>query len=93
MIFILGGEERLFLSLVYLFLVFSRFSDQGIPSSTALNANGRPEAGMGVAVEDVDGNGLMDLYVTNFEDESNTLMLQIAPLVGQRWQGCVTARR
>ena len=53
-----------------------RFSEQGLPSGVAVNANGEAEGGMGVAAGDVDGNGLTDLFVTNFSHESNSLYLQ-----------------
>ncbi|MCA9144048.1 MAG: CRTAC1 family protein [Planctomycetales bacterium] len=50
-----------------------RFSDRGPDSGTSTNRYGAREAGMGVAVGDVDGNGQFDLFVTNFYDETNTL--------------------
>jgi hypothetical protein len=37
---------------------------------------GQAMAGMGVAVGDVDGNGMIDLYVTHLGSETNTLWLQ-----------------
>lgn len=51
------------------------FTDHGYESGAALSATGKPEAGMGVDVADVDGNGLSDLHVTNFSMEANALYL------------------
>ena len=39
----------------------------------ALDANGRAQANMGIAIGDYDRNGLLDLYITHFEGEWNTL--------------------
>lgn len=39
----------------------------------AVNVNGSPQANMGIAVGDYDGNGFLDLYVTHFHAEWNTL--------------------
>lgn len=47
--------------------------EQGLISGVAANRYGAPEAGMGIAVGDVDGDLRLDLYVTNFFDETNTL--------------------
>ena len=47
--------------------------EQGIASGLAFNAAGKAEGCMGIAVGDVDGNGQLDLHVTNFYNESNTL--------------------
>src|SRR5437588_8689277 len=49
------------------------FEEVGYPSGVALNENGREQAGMGVAVGDYDNDGLIDFYITNFSDDSNTL--------------------
>ena len=49
------------------------FEDLSLLSGTAVNADGKPEAGMGLAVGDVDGDGDADLAVTNFDVETNTL--------------------
>ena len=53
-----------------------RFAEQALISGLAMNAAGRSEACMGVAAGDSDGDGLLDLYVTNFHNESNTLYRQ-----------------
>lgn len=50
-----------------------QFTDRGSESGTSTNRHGAREAGMGVAVGDVDGNGQLDLFVTNFYNETNTL--------------------
>ncbi len=39
----------------------------------AVNRDGHPQASMGVALGDYDRNGWLDLYVTHFTRESNTL--------------------
>jgi hypothetical protein len=49
------------------------FEEVGYPAGIALNENGREQAGMGVAVGDYDNDGLVDFYITNFSDDSNTL--------------------
>jgi hypothetical protein len=49
------------------------FEETGYPSGVALNENGREQAGMGLAIGDYDNDGLLDLHVTNFSDDSNTL--------------------
>src|SRR5205085_7326936 len=49
------------------------FEDISYPSGVALNENGREQASMGLAVGDYDHDGLVDLYVTNFSDDYNTL--------------------
>jgi enediyne biosynthesis protein E4 len=49
------------------------FEEVGYPSGIALNENGREQAGMGVAVGDYNNDDLVDFYITNFSDDSNTL--------------------
>ncbi|MEZ5330998.1 MAG: CRTAC1 family protein [Thermoanaerobaculia bacterium] len=49
------------------------FSEVGLLAGAALNAFGATEAGMGIAVGDVDGDGVSDLLLTHFSMETNTL--------------------
>ncbi len=46
-----------------------RFEEIGITSGIAGNASGTYQAGMGVACGDLDGDGRLDLAVTNFYNE------------------------
>ena len=39
----------------------------------ALDANGASQASMGLAVGDVDGDGLLDIFITNFSEDFATL--------------------
>ena len=49
------------------------FVEAGVFLGLAYNDYGVGQAGMGLASGDVDGDGLDDLLVTNFEDDTNTL--------------------
>ena len=49
-----------------------RFEEVGHTAGVAANAEGGYQAGMGVACGDLDGDGLPDLAVTNFYNESTT---------------------
>ncbi|HVG10351.1 MAG TPA: CRTAC1 family protein [Thermoanaerobaculia bacterium] len=49
------------------------FEDESLLSGTALSAKGKAEAGMGVDLEDYDGDGLLDIVVTNFILETPAL--------------------
>jgi enediyne biosynthesis protein E4 len=49
-----------------------RFEDLSLLSGTAVNAEGKPEAGMGLVAADFDTDGDPDLGVTNFDVETNT---------------------
>ena len=52
-----------------------RLRDVSDASGAARDSDGRPQAGMGVAVGDVDRDGRPDLFVTNFAGEPNALYL------------------
>jgi len=47
--------------------------ENALRSGLAFSDSGDPEACMGIAVGDVDGDGTLDLFVTNYIGQSNTL--------------------
>jgi hypothetical protein len=49
------------------------FTDVGLISGSALDSDGTPQAGMGVAVGDFDIDGRPDIIVTNFSEDTPTL--------------------
>ena len=50
-----------------------KFTDVGLESGTAVSEDGTEQACMGVAIGDYLHNGLPSIYVTNFENEYDTL--------------------
>ncbi len=60
-------------------LTVPRFVDKAFELGTAVNSHGKAQAGMGVAVADVDGDGLPDVFVTNFYAEANSLYRNLGP--------------
>ncbi len=58
----------------------ARFEDVGLWSGAGLSALGVPEAGMGIAVGDLNGDLLPDLVVTHFSMETNTLYTNLGDL-------------
>jgi hypothetical protein len=49
------------------------FEDATESSGAAFNEKGMAQSGMGVDAEDIDGDGLPDILVTNFDSEYNTV--------------------
>lgn len=49
------------------------FTDDALVMGVGVNGHGFAGAGMGVAAGDVDGDGRIDLFVTNYFNEANTL--------------------
>jgi len=53
-----------------------RFVDNAMLTGLAYDGDGRAQACMGIAIRDVNCDGTLDLLVTNYYDETNTLYLQ-----------------
>ena len=51
----------------------AKFKDNSLFSGAGLNLNGQVEAGMGVDLGDVNGDGQSELYISHFAIETNTL--------------------
>ena len=51
------------------------FQDVGMWAGAAFDENGAAQAGMGVAAGDANGDGIFDLFVTNFSEDFCTLYL------------------
>jgi hypothetical protein len=49
------------------------FTDVGVTAGCAYSQDGKPQAGMGVAIGDYDRNGTMDIFKTNFAGDTSTL--------------------
>ncbi|MDT4968020.1 MAG: enediyne biosynthesis protein [Acidobacteriota bacterium] len=56
------------------------FKDVGFLSGSAVNENGSEQGSMGVTVGDYDHDGKFDIFVTNFDDEYNTLYRGAGPI-------------
>ena len=75
----LDGDPDLYLAndktLNFLYLNDGRghFAEEGLLAGVAYNEDGDVEAGMGVDMGDYDNDGDPDLFVTNFQWETNTL--------------------
>jgi hypothetical protein len=74
------------------------FKEEGVQRNVAYNSVGQAQAGMGIALGDVDGDGLLDLFVTHLAEETHTLWKQEprglymdhtarAGLLGGEWNG------
>lgn len=53
-----------------------QFREGAIVTGCAYNSAGRSQACMGIATADADGDGLFDLYITNFYNQYNILYVQ-----------------
>jgi hypothetical protein len=52
------------------------FTEEAVARGVAYNGLGRSQGNMGIALGDVDGDGLLDLFVTHLTEETNTLWRQ-----------------
>jgi len=50
------------------------FTDIAVIAGAAFNEDGRAQAGMGSTVADYDGDGRLDIFKTNFSDDTSTLL-------------------
>ena len=49
------------------------FTDIGVEAGCAYSQDGKPQAGMGIAIGDYDRDGTMDIFKTNFAGDTSTL--------------------
>ena len=50
-----------------------QFEERALMSGTALSESGFAQASMGIAIGDIDANGTLDLFLTNFLNDTNTV--------------------
>jgi tetratricopeptide (TPR) repeat protein len=50
-----------------------RFQESGLDAGVSYDGSGQPTASMGVVADDLNGDGLIDLFHTNFINQSSTL--------------------
>jgi hypothetical protein len=67
-----------------------RFTDIGAVSGTAYSIDGKPQAGMGVTAGDFDGDGLPDIFKTNFSGDTSTLYRNLGQKEGMPFFDDVT---
>jgi len=53
-----------------------RWEEKALGLGCALSAEGKPQAGMGIAPGDIDGDGLEDLVITHFDGQRHALYMQ-----------------
>ncbi len=53
-----------------------KFVERGVLHGLAYDRDGKAQANMGIAADDCNGDGLLDLYVTTFSEEPKTLRMQ-----------------
>jgi hypothetical protein len=53
------------------------FTDEALLSGVAVNRNGQAQGSMGIDLADIDGDEDEDLFVTNLDNEGNTLYLNL----------------
>ncbi|MBI1763288.1 MAG: CRTAC1 family protein [Acidobacteria bacterium] len=56
------------------------FTDVAAEAGAAYSGDGKPQAGMGVAAGDYDGDGLLDIFKTNFSGDTSTLYHNLGKL-------------
>ncbi|MGH9238859.1 MAG: CRTAC1 family protein [Vicinamibacterales bacterium] len=57
------------------------FSDEALLAGAAVNRNGQAQGSMGVDLADVDGDGDEELFVTNLDNEGNTLYRSVGQVL------------
>lgn len=60
-------------SALYLNNTDGTFTDVGVGAGCAYSQDGKPQAGMGVAIGDSDRDGTVDIFKTNFAGDTSTL--------------------
>jgi hypothetical protein len=58
------------------------FTDIAVEAGAAFSSDGKPQAGMGVAAGDYDGDGWLDIFKTNFSGDTSTLYRNLGTKAG-----------